>query len=442
MFIKLVNEDIAVLYEYWLFFKLYDLMVDKFMLNHIKQENNNELREYNHLIDVTKDGLQLIIKSGTYTTLDCVYQKDGWEFNVRFSYNKTFKASRNYSEKKEGSWTKPLRPDYTLSIWPKALSCNKAEEEEQIVHIHFDSKYKVQQFVIPEDVENKLSNSEIDAEVEDLDEDRESLDSLTIEKRNELRGVYKNADLMKMHAYKDAIRRTGGAYILYPGTEEQKPLRGFHEIIPGLGAFAIRPQKSKEGMDALSIFIDEIIENFKNSASQQKKASLMRYETYKDSPAKVEDPLPHNIIPDDTFVLVGYYNSPEQYEWIKKQNLYNFRMGSGNGSLILDKETVSAKYLLLHTKGDEKSDELWKIISKGPKVFTRQNLELKGYPKAKKLKDYQKNYLVIELEKLTEPEFENVSWDFKKFKNYEKGRASSFPYTTNLTELMKNKTKP
>ena len=296
--------------------------------------------------------------------------------------------------------------------------------------------------MIPEDVENKLSNSEIDAEVEDLDEDRESLDSLTIEKRNELRGVYKNADLMKMHAYKDAIRRTGGAYILYPGTEEQKPLRGFHEIIPGLGAFAIRPQKSKEGMDALSIFIDEIIENFKNSASQQKKASLMRYQTYKDSPAKVEDPLPHNIIPDDTFVLVGYYNSPEQYEWIKKQNLYNFRMGSGNGSLILDKETVSAKYLLLHTKGDEKSDELWKIISKGPKVFTRQNLELKGYPKAKKLKDYQKNYLVIELEKLTEPEFENVSWDFKKLKNYEKGRASSFPYTTNLTELMKNKTKP
>ena len=44
-----------------------------------------------------------------------------------------------------------------------------------------------------------------------------------------------------MHAYKDAIRRTGGAYILYPGTDNQNPLKGFHEIIPGLGAFAIRP---------------------------------------------------------------------------------------------------------------------------------------------------------------------------------------------------------
>ena len=41
---------------------------------------------------------------------------------------------------------------------------------------------------------------------------------------------------------------------------------------------------------------------------------------------------------------------------------------------------------------------------------------------------------------ISEPEFENVSWDFKKLNNYETGRASAFPFTTNLTELMKNKT--
>jgi predicted component of viral defense system (DUF524 family) len=40
---------------------------------------------------------------------------------------------------------------------------------------------------------------------------------LIIEKAENRKGIYKNADLLKMHAYKDAIRRTGGAYVLYPG---------------------------------------------------------------------------------------------------------------------------------------------------------------------------------------------------------------------------------
>ena len=64
------------------------------------------------------------------------------------------------------------------------------------------------------------------------------------------------------------------------------------------------------------------------------------------------------LIPDDTFVLIGFYNSKKQYEWIKKNNLYNFRMDSRKGSLVLDIETVSSKYLLLHTHGDKESEDL------------------------------------------------------------------------------------
>ena len=51
-----------------------------------------------------------------------------------------------------------------------------------------------------------------------------------------------------MHAYRDAIRRTAGAYVLYPGNDgddkrfEEFDHRGFHEVLPGLGAFAIRPK--------------------------------------------------------------------------------------------------------------------------------------------------------------------------------------------------------
>jgi Cu(I)/Ag(I) efflux system membrane fusion protein len=34
-------------------------------------------------------------------------------------------------------------PDYTLSLWPSAFSQTEAEEQELIVHVHFDAKYKV-----------------------------------------------------------------------------------------------------------------------------------------------------------------------------------------------------------------------------------------------------------------------------------------------------------
>lgn len=218
-----------------------------------------------------------------------------------------------------------------------------------------------------------------------------------------------------------------------------------HEIIPGLGAFPVKPSKNDSGIGELKAFILQIIEHFINRASQREKIAFRTFEIYKNPPESdnaVKELLPEtfnsnrDLIPDDTFVLVGYYNSGEQYEWIQQTGLYNFRMGSETGSLILDKETVSSKYLLLHTSGDTHSGNLWKIVSRGPKVFSKDDLIRKGYPSPS-----QNNYLVIQIEPVTDSEFKNVSWDFRKLLNYSTGRASAFPFTTSLTELMKNKIK-
>ena len=56
--------------------------------------------------------------------------------------------------------------------------------------------------------------------------------------------------LETLYPNKDAIRRTGDAYVLYPGSED-KQLRGFYEILPGLGAFAIRPSQNNDETDGL-----------------------------------------------------------------------------------------------------------------------------------------------------------------------------------------------
>lgn len=405
------KKDIATLYEYWLFFKLLDLFQSIFDI---------EPKDISDLIKETPDGLNLQIKQGKFTALRGVYDSGSRKLNIRFNYNRSFSGKNTYPD--SGSWTTTLRPDYTLSFWPFGISETEAEKQELIVHVHFDAKYKIAN--LTDFLERNTDN--------DLDE----------EKAENRKGIYKNADLLKMHAYKDAIRRTGGAYVLYPGDKSINQ-KGFHEIIPGLGAFPVKPSKTDSGIGELKAFILEIIEHFINRASQREKIAYRTFDIYKNPPESenvVKEPLPEpyntnrDLIPDDTFILVGYYNSPEQYNWIQQKGLYNFRMGSGTGSLILDKETVSSKYLLLHTIGDTDSGDLWKIVSKGPKVYSKADLIRKGYPSPS-----QDNYLVIQIEPVTDSEFENVSWNFRNLENYSTGRASAFPFTTSLTELMKNK---
>lgn len=237
------------MYEYWLFFKLLDVLSQKF---HISSKSKEEL------IDCSNE-LNLTLKQGKMIMLSGIYETDSRKLNICFSYNRTFSYTDNYQL--SGSWTRNFRPDYTLTIWPGDITSEEAEREELITHIHFDAKYRIEQLFLRDNT-NK-NNDEVS-------------DDLSEMKREEERGTYKRADLLKMHAYKDAIRRTGGAYILYPGTENQV-IHGFHEIIPGLGAFAISPKDYDKSIQAFLTFLDDVVDNFLNRTSLREK---LAYHTY------------------------------------------------------------------------------------------------------------------------------------------------------------------
>ena len=431
---KAGKRDIAVLYEYWLFFVLYDLMKTKFKIN-----DNNET--YKHLIEPTDDGLNVMVKSGKLTALEGTYKSEGRELHIKFSYNRTFDGGAKYNKKNKngtfsGSWTKALRPDYTLSIWPEEIKDEEeAEKNEKIVHIHFDSKYKVQQFTIKADVEENLTETDEDS-TDVLIENEKKIDSLEKEKIEERKGIYKNADLLKMHAYKDAIRRTGGAYVLYPGTESSKPLHGFHEIIPGLGAFAIRPKEGENGTAELGAFIDKIIAHFNNRASQQRRHSNTIYEIHKDdSPRIVNEPMPDYIIPDETHVIVAYYKSPEHLEWINALSKYNGRLGNVRGAMKLTSEFIGANYLILHNecnpelliyKIDQEENNKPTVISSQDELFTSIN---HIYPNST-----QPFYLVFNLLKKEEG-FLNGFYNIKNLKGYSEDQEA-FPFTCKLSDLI------
>ncbi|MBL7471359.1 DUF2357 domain-containing protein [Robertkochia sediminum] len=412
---KAGKKDIASLYEYWVFFKLLELFKDLF---------NIEPKAISELIKTTSDGLHLELKQGKQTALKGLYNSGSRRLKIRFSYNRSFSGKQQYPQ--AGSWTTTLRPDYTLSIWPEGISEREAEQQELITHIHLDAKYKVANLhdFLPESSDQRLDE----------------------EKTENRQGIYKNADLLKMHAYKDAIRRTGGAYVLYPGDESLRQ-KGFHEIIPGLGAFPVKPSKTDDGINELRSFILEVIEHFTNRNSQREKVSYRTYDIHRNPPSsnnEIKEPLPEaynenrSLIPDETFVLVGYYQSDEHLQWIKSNKLYNLRLGLIKGSLRLNPQTLGAKYLLLHTKGDKRSGELWRISGDGPKVFSKRDMMKKKYPKEES--KIRENYLIYEIEEVLDPEFSRLEWDFKNLKNYPSGRGSALPFTATLSELMKHVT--
>jgi len=398
------KKDVATLYEYWLFFKLLELMEEVFQITPIS---------YDKLIVESPSGLELSLQQGKVQALEGVYVNPNRNLRVEFSYNRTFSSTQHYPQ--GGTWTKQMRPDYTLSIWPDGIDKSEAEKQELIVHIHFDAKYKI-------DIYKELFQDNVDSDEE---------------KEEQRKGEYKRADLLKMHAYKDAIRRTVGAYILYPGDKEQI-FSNYHELLPGLGAFAISPSKAKKGTEGLKDFLYAIVDQIFNRASQREKISYHIYDTLKEPTTwvvkeKLPEPYGKNrhLLPDETFVLIGFYKSEKHRQWIINNSLYNTRTDNKPGSLPLNEQTTNAKYLLLHGHKETQASLIYKLETEGPKIYSKELLIEKGYPKPS-----LPFYIVYKIIKEIEPEFERKVWDITKLTGYKKGRASALPFTVSLTELM------
>jgi len=289
--------------------------------------------------------------------------------------------------------------------------------------VHFDAKYRVDGL--------EYLNSNITEGGDDLD----------AEKRQEKQGKYKRADLLKMHAYKDAIRRTVGAYVLYPGSNSNT-FESFHEIIPGLGAFPISPSDDGKGLDAVQSFILEVVEHVSNRASQREQLTYRVYNIHKDKPDeryKVNESIPEfnsegvrSTPPSEVTVLVGFYKNEKQYKWMKDKGLYNIRLDAKGLKTFGAKES-EAKYLLLRASNQFEIGDIWRVVGKDPEIINKQDLLEKGYPSEPSCA----NYLVYKIEKAKEGDFNNAIWDVRKLPGYASDRANTArPFAVTLTELI------
>lgn len=411
------KKNVATLYEYWLFFKLLELISQYFDI-----QAKNKLQ----LVNFDSDKINLNIVQGKTRMVYGRQETLSRNINVALYYNRTFSKVADYNDPihKAGSWTMAMRPDYTLSLWPGEISETEAEKQDLITHIHFDAKYRL----------NKFTLEDTNCEAEDL----------LVEKGEQECGIYKRGDLLKMHAYKDAIRRTSGAYILYPGTEN-KSIKGFHEVLPGLGAFSIRPGHWEEDSIPLKQFIAEVKAHMLNRTSQREKNSYYQHYLYKEeNPTMVMESLPEPVhenrdfLPDETSVIIAYYKGQEHLDWILNNHLYNVRAGESKGSIILHNELINARYLLLHN--GKESHHLIRINKEGPKIYTRAELIKIGYPQyrisgtdeidiEREKREANKIYLVFKLFKNNSAEKELLVYKWDKL-------GDTRPHTENLVKLI------
>lgn len=217
------EKKLSELYEYWCYFELLKVL-NELSISKINFEDVFEVNKSNWGINVIKGKrsskkFKLIVR--------------GHEVIIELFYNLTFSDKSDYR-----SYSLAFRPDYTLLI---KTGINNH-------FVHFDAKYRSEL-----EISNYYGNigeksySDIENELNDRDS------------REENEYVFKDADIYKMHTYKDSILLSSGAYVLYPGTKSKYFLEEDF-VIPSVGAFKLTPGNSEIEEDNLTKFIISVIE--------------------------------------------------------------------------------------------------------------------------------------------------------------------------------------
>lgn len=358
------QRDIATLYEYWAFIQIAS-GVAKLL---------GQSFDMTPLLQVRHDGLNVSLRSGVETVLSGTVERLGRRLTVELWFNRTYGNSKAVV----GSWTRPMRPDYSLLI--RSLDDEPAGFEPVI--IHFDAKYRVN-FV-----------SELFGPTPEGDGDDSPVEMPNLGER---RGGVLRDDLLKMHAYRDAIRRTAGAYVLYPGGDEEldrRPYTEFHELLPGLGAFVLRPTATGGASGELPLrrFIDDVIDHVATRLTHHERGRFWAEEVYGGPLSLASNVLNGAKPPEETRVVLGFVKSRAHWSWIERQKLYNVRTEARAGGVRADSPLWQSQLLLLYCP---ESDQiaLARIISE-PLRISLGAMKSMAYPEP------QSDYWCVQLGRL------------------------------------------
>jgi predicted component of viral defense system (DUF524 family) len=343
------QRNAATLYEYWAFLQLVEAVGTAC----------GDVRTVQALAEA-EDGLSLGFKQGRNSSVKWEVDVGGRSLDVEVFFNRHFGSSRK--PLKASSWSRAMRPDCSLRVRPRTHLPNVPTGSLD-VWLHFDAKYRVDR-----------AREQFDAEIHESES--EAAEAETVERL----GRSKREDLLKMHAYRDAIRGSAGAYVLFPGDDGGAPFREFGEPLPGLGAFPLRPSDDgfPYGREALQDFIREVLEHVADRATQDERYRYWRA-VVRDRP---EDGASGAWLPDlsepprDALVLCALLATADEYAWMARMEMCALPADSRSGVVGIDSVELRSKWALV---GDGQSVSLW---SRQGAWFVQGKDELaeSGYP--------------------------------------------------------------
>jgi hypothetical protein len=338
------QRNVATLYEYWTFIELVRVVKDLC----------DDL-DPSALVRLTNDTLGIGLAQGSESALIGHFKRLGREITVRMYFNRTF-------SRPSGSWTRTMRPDMSIELVASGADNGRFDS----VWLHFDAKYRADQLF------QLLGSDEVGED--DIGTSTET-------------AVAKRADLLKMHAYRDAIRRSVGSFVLYPGlpNADSTPntFEQYREILPGLGAFRLRPSGygASEGRADLTAFLASIFDHFASVMSEERRNRYWESVVFgrqTGAPARMGWAPIVGKPPADTNVLIGYVKRG-QLEWVQQNRRYNLRAGKRSGAVGLASRELAADLVLLYGRGVDKP-QLWSLEGE-PEVWTKEQMLAAGYPK-------------------------------------------------------------
>ena len=312
------QRNVATLYEYWTFLKL------AVVVGNACQDSRVALE----LFRDEGDGLSLGLKRGQQSALPWEVVVAGRRLGVTLFFNRTFRVT---DSDLDGSWSRPMVPDASVLIRPVDGRTRVENERDLDVWLHFDAKYKLDWNSAQFDPIRGESEEETALE----DEERERV------------GVSRRDDLLKMHAYRDAIRRSAGAYVLFPGASTPRSFRQYVELIPGLGAFPLRPGDDS-GLIALRRFVGDVLLHAADQATAEERNRFWQARVFSGtshSEGRTADFLARP--PADTQVLICWVPDDEHWLWTETTEQYVVRLPVTDGGIAFRAEELAAPLVVL-----------------------------------------------------------------------------------------------
>lgn len=176
-----------------------------------------------------------------------------------------------YKQKLEKKKYKVLQTEYTKAMEKKTNSnyfvFDRTKELPKI-EVHYNKTYTKESY-------SKSFDPDISIEIFDEFDNlnaiyvfdakfRTNIYELNIGEDIVVRKKYKYDDINKMHTYKDALRLAKGAFVLYPGTDDELFFESDEDkdLLYGVGAFGLRPVQ-KLDLDKIKIIIERLLMKYK-----------------------------------------------------------------------------------------------------------------------------------------------------------------------------------